>query len=200
MRRVRGFNLIELMVGLAIFSLLLAYALPSFNQWLQSSRIRTTAEAVLAGLQTAKAEAVARNQRVRFQLTSTLDGACVIDPPGRNWVVNLDPDADDDVVEGDCDSAPSDTVAPRILQTRPAGEGSGTAVVATNVASLVFQRRRSPGAAGGCADRLLGHQSGRRRLRRRRRPDDLPERHRHAGRPGADVQPQLPRPGDAQAC
>ena len=138
MRRARGFNLIELMVGLAIFSLLLAYAVPSFTQWLQSSRIRTTAEAILAGLQTAKAEAVARNQRVRFQLTNTLDGACVIDPTGRNWVVNLDPDADDDVVEGDCDSAPSDTVAPRILQTRPAGEGSGTAVVATNAASLVF--------------------------------------------------------------
>jgi type IV fimbrial biogenesis protein FimT len=138
MRRQQGLNLIELMVALAIFTTLILYAAPNFNQWLQSSRIRTTAEAILAGLQTAKSEAVARNQRVRFQLTSSLDEACTLDTTGRNWVVNLDPDADEDAVEGACGDDPSDTVAPRIVQTRPAGEGSGTAVVEADEASVVF--------------------------------------------------------------
>jgi len=137
----RGMNLVELMIVLAIFAFLVAMAGPSFGTWLQNSRIRNTAESMIAGLQQAKAEAVARNARVRFQLTSTLDASCTLSTSGANWVVNMDPDAKEDEVAGNCDKAPDtdeDAVAPRIVQSRPAADGSGASVIAASVASVVF--------------------------------------------------------------
>jgi type IV fimbrial biogenesis protein FimT len=134
----RGVNLVELMVTLSVFAFLVAMAGPSFGTWLQNSRIRNTAESLLAGLQLAKAEAVARNARVRFQLTSTLDSSCVLTTSAANWVVNVDPDANTDEVAGKCDATPDEDDAPRILQARPASDGSGNSVVDATVPSVVF--------------------------------------------------------------
>lgn len=136
--RERGVTLIELMVGLSIIALVMLLGAPSFGTWMQNSRIRTTAEAITEGLQFARAEAVARNARVRFQLTSTLDGSCEPSVAGANWVVNLDPDGDAAAVTSRCDAAPSESSAPRILRSRPRAEGSGASVVAANQASIVF--------------------------------------------------------------
>lgn len=139
--RQRGLNLIEVMVTLAIGVLLLMAGTPSVTEWIQNNRIRLTGEAILAGLQTAKAEAVARNARVRFQLTSTLDDGCELDTSGLNWVINLDPLGEEDRVEGACDTAPdpaNPAAAPGILQTRPAAEGSQGLEVVADEASVVF--------------------------------------------------------------
>lgn len=137
-RHASGFSLVELIVTLFIISALMALAAPNFSEWIQNSRIRTTSEAVLAGLQLTKSEAVSRNARVRFQLTSTLGADCVQSDAGSNWVVNLDPASDEDAVEGACHTAPSDTAEPRILQTRTAAEGSDGVAVAADSATLVF--------------------------------------------------------------
>ena len=133
----RGVTLVEMIVVMAIVAMLVMMAAPSLSRWVINARIRTTAEAMESGLQLAKSEAVARNTRVRFQLTSTLDNSCVASVNGANWVVNLDPNADPTEVEGACDSAPSDADAPFILQTRPAAAGSGSlpAAVVTPAAS-----------------------------------------------------------------
>jgi type IV fimbrial biogenesis protein FimT len=137
-RPQRGVTLIELMVGLTVLAIFLMYAGPSFATWMNNSRIRNTADALVAGLQYAKAEAVSRNARVRFQFVTTLDAACAPSASGRNWVVNLDPANDPDAVAGNCDAAPSDTAAPRILQARPAADGSGVTSVDSPVSTLVF--------------------------------------------------------------
>lgn len=138
-RRARGLTLIELMVTLAIVALLVLAAVPSFSTAFANARIRSTGEAILTGLQMAKAEAVGRNARVRFQLTSSLDGSCAPSTNGANWVVNLDPNANPDEVTGLCDAAPSDQAAPFILQSRPAAAGTGTSTqVTATQASLVF--------------------------------------------------------------
>jgi type IV fimbrial biogenesis protein FimT len=137
-RPARGVTLIELMVALAVLAIFLVASAPAFSTWIANSRIRTTAEGLMAGLQLAKSEAVARNARVRFQLVSSLDGDCTLSAEGRHWVVNLDPANDAEAVEGACDSAPSDTEAPFILQVRSAGEGSGSTAVEASAASLVF--------------------------------------------------------------
>ena len=133
----RGLPLVELIVAMAIVALLVLAAAPSFTAAITNQRIRGTAEAVLSGIQLARSEAVSRNARVRFQLTSTLDGSCVLSTAGANWVVNLDPNAKANEVEGLCDRAPDDANAPFILQTRPA-TGAGGMVVAATQASLVF--------------------------------------------------------------
>lgn len=136
-RRARGFTLVELIVTMAILALLVLAAVPMFGNAFVNSRIRGTGEAILTGIQLARSEAVSRNARVRFQLTSTLDGGCVLSNAGLNWVVNLDPNAAATEVEGRCNANPDDQVAPFILQTRPAAS-SGTTQVAATQPSLVF--------------------------------------------------------------
>lgn len=126
----RGVGLVEALVALVIAIVLLALAVPNFSAWIAGTRLRSTAEGMLAGLQYAKSEATTRNTPVRFQLTTTLDASCTRSTTDANWVVDI-VDAVDDSVENRCNSAPSDTVAPSILQTRPATEtGAGVRIVA----------------------------------------------------------------------
>lgn len=63
-----GFTLIELMVAIAILSLLLMFAAPSYQQWIANSRLRNAAESIQNGLQKARAQAVINNAQVRFVL------------------------------------------------------------------------------------------------------------------------------------
>lgn len=68
--RERGFNLIELMVGLAILAMVMFVAIPGMTTWMRNSQIRAATESIQGGLQSARAEAVRRNTNVEFVLTS----------------------------------------------------------------------------------------------------------------------------------
>ena len=132
----RGFSLIELMVGMAIFGILLALAAPSFSSWIRNAKIRTTAESMLNGLQLARAEAVKRNSTVRFQLTDKTDDTCALDTAGPNWVVSMD-----DVTTADdkCNTPASDTTPPRIIQLRNGAESSdNTTALLSGQTSFAF--------------------------------------------------------------
>lgn len=94
MRRwhLRGFTMIELMIGVAILAILLALGLPAFTQMLQNSRLRATAEAFTAGLQRARAEAVKLNAQVELIMTNATPLAANVDSAaptagGTNWIV-----------------------------------------------------------------------------------------------------------------
>lgn len=83
-----GFTLIEVMITLAIVGIVLMLGLPGIMEWMQNSQIRTTAESLQNGLQTARTEAVRRNTHVEF----------VLDNPGNTggtgWTVrSVNPDA-----------------------------------------------------------------------------------------------------------
>lgn len=119
----RGVSLIELLIGLAVFAVLIALGLPTITEFLQNSQIRGAADSTLSGIQVARAEALRRNTAVRFQLMSSLDGSCVRSSTGTNWVVSLDDAA------GSCDADASETAAPRIIQLRSGADGSANAVI-----------------------------------------------------------------------
>lgn len=68
-RRLRGLSLIELLVVVAIVTVLAAVGIPSFNEWIQNTQIRTAAESIASGLQNARAEAIRRSTPVEFTLT-----------------------------------------------------------------------------------------------------------------------------------
>lgn len=144
-RRQFGVSLIELCIAMAIFAILLVMAAPSFSNWIINSKIRATSEAISNGLQLARAEAVRRNSVVRFQLTSDLTAGCALSTTASNWVISLDDPS------GACANAPSDTVAPRIYQSRPASEGSSNVVVAADQSAIGFNGLGQQVAMGGGA-------------------------------------------------
>ncbi len=147
--RERGVTLIELAITMVIAAVLAMLAAPSIATWMQDMRVRTSAEAILNGLQTAKAEGVARNTRVRFQLTSSAANDCVVSNTGTAWAVNVDPALTADAVEGHCGDTPNDAVAPRLLQVRGPADGSIGAAVNGSAASVVFDGLGRPMAGTG---------------------------------------------------
>jgi len=120
----RGVSLIEFAVAVTILAVLMASGLPSFSNWIHSSKIRTTAESIQNGLQLARAQAVSRNALVSFHLTDSATAACALSASGTSWVVSHDDPS------GACNAAVSDSAAPRIIQKRSAAEGSSNVEVA----------------------------------------------------------------------
>jgi type IV fimbrial biogenesis protein FimT len=104
----RGFTLIELLITVALLGVLAVLGMPSYQEWMQNTRIRTTAESIQNGLQVARAEAVKRNAQVVFTLAIN-----------SGWTVGcVTPVADND----------GDGVAdcPAVIQSRSAAEGSSS--------------------------------------------------------------------------
>ena len=64
--RARGFNLIELMIVVAIIAILTVVALPGFSGMLQNSNTRSAADSIENGIRFAQAEAVRLNRIVTF--------------------------------------------------------------------------------------------------------------------------------------
>lgn len=67
----RGFNLMELMMVVGLIALLMLIGMPSFQIFTQNAQTRTGAEALLAGMQLAKNEAIRRNEPVQMQVLNT---------------------------------------------------------------------------------------------------------------------------------
>ena len=134
---VRGFSLIELMVGVAILAVLLALAAPSFAEWMLNTRVRSTAESLQTGLQMARAEAVRRNAIGRFQFTTAVDNSCGLSTTGAYWVINLKKD-DTGSPAGACGTAASDTIKPYIIQVSPSGSSVNNVSVSASASAIGF--------------------------------------------------------------
>jgi len=106
----RGFNLIEVMVVITVIGVLLSLGAPSLAEWLQNSQIRAASEAVVNGLQVARAEAIQRNLPVKVALV----------PPYTGWFI-----CESSVIP--CDET---TPAGQLIQSRAYQEGSSNARVA----------------------------------------------------------------------
>jgi type IV fimbrial biogenesis protein FimT len=65
-----GFSLIEALITISILAIITAFAAPSFEGILANFRVRTSAEAIMSGLQLARIEALRRSQPVSFTLTT----------------------------------------------------------------------------------------------------------------------------------
>ena len=99
MKSCAGFTLIELMVAITILAILLFIALPNFAVWMQNTQIRTAGEAVLNGMQLARAEAIRRNTNVELRMDLS-----------SGWTASVVSPAE-------------------VIQSRLAGEGSAAAAV-----------------------------------------------------------------------
>ena len=91
-----GFSLIELMIGIAIFSITLTFGVSSYRTWVQNTQIRNAAESIQNGVQRTRAEAVKRNVNIEFVLGATYPWK--IQLPGNTFKcpgeVGFDPNVD----------------------------------------------------------------------------------------------------------
>jgi len=80
LRAARGFTLIELMITLSILVILLTVAVPSFREFVQSQRVKTTSFDLFAAITYARSEALKRNGDVTL---SAAGGAW-----GNGWSIS----------------------------------------------------------------------------------------------------------------
>ena len=59
---MKGFTLVELMLTIALFAILAAVAVPNYNSFIASQRVKTAAHDLLVAAQYARSEAVKRNR------------------------------------------------------------------------------------------------------------------------------------------
>ncbi len=96
----QGFTLIEAMVTVSIAGILLAIAIPSFQSAMNSSRLTSTTNELVAGLSQARSEAVRLNSRV--SLCSSADGAsCAAAGDWTGWIVFTNPNNNASVDPGE---------------------------------------------------------------------------------------------------
>lgn len=100
LRHDRGFTLVELLITIAVAGILLGFAVPTFKNVIQNSRLRTDAASLAGALNLARSEAIRRAQQVTVCLSS--DGAtCVTTGTWeQGWVVFADADGDETVDAG----------------------------------------------------------------------------------------------------
>ena len=88
-----GFTVIELMVALAVLAILVALAVPNFNDATLSARLNGFANSLVAAAQVARSEAIKRNETIR--LCASSGGAtptCDAAEWEEGWIVVTDDD------------------------------------------------------------------------------------------------------------
>jgi type IV fimbrial biogenesis protein FimT len=92
-RTCRGFNIIELMIAIAIMSILVMLGLPSMTEYLRNSSVRAAAETILNGTQLARSEAIRRNAPVEFVLVAEAPTVANVNvapnTAGPHWIVRV---------------------------------------------------------------------------------------------------------------
>jgi type IV fimbrial biogenesis protein FimT len=90
----KGFTLLELIMAIAISAILLALAVPSFTTFLNSNRVTSQANELLASLQIARMEAIRRNTSVIVCGSSNAESSttptCSGGSTWSGWVVYSD--------------------------------------------------------------------------------------------------------------
>jgi type IV fimbrial biogenesis protein FimT len=103
----------ELMIAVAMFGILASFAIPSYQQMIQNSMIRTATDSIQAGFQIARAEAVKQNANVQFDFRGATS----------DWTVCVSP------------AAPGSCPAGTNIQSRVKSDGSSANItVAPSVA------------------------------------------------------------------
>lgn len=138
-----GFTLIELIVTIAVGAILLASAVPSFQDFIRSNRLTTQANVFVGAIQLARSEAVKRNASVMVQ-AQTVGGATNWT---NGWVVCVDANPTD----GTCDAGGN-------LRVESALAGSNT-LVSTPAATTSITYDRFGGVAAALSFNLC-HGSG----------------------------------------
>ncbi|NOQ65524.1 MAG: prepilin-type N-terminal cleavage/methylation domain-containing protein [Methyloprofundus sp.] len=71
-----GFTLLELLLSIAILSLVASLAVPSFNQLIEGNKLKIAVETLKSDLMFARSETMKQNMNLRIDLTKSRDSWC----------------------------------------------------------------------------------------------------------------------------
>lgn len=114
-RLARGFTLIELMVVLAIVSIMLSIAAPSFNAVTLSMKLSGYANSLVSSTMLARGEAIRRNAAVSMCVSSN-GGSCGTGGWEQGWIVMCNT-----VDHASCDPAGADVLVIQSQQALASG-------------------------------------------------------------------------------
>ena len=105
MNTQRGFTLVELLITLAIASILITVAVPSFRTIVLDNRLSTHANDFIADIQLARSEAIKRQRNTQICISTTFANNPPTCTGGTNWtagwIVWVDIDRDNAVDAGE---------------------------------------------------------------------------------------------------
>ena len=120
----QGFNLIEIMISVAIIGIFLGIGIPAIGDWIQNRQVNVLAESIASGMRLAQAEAVQRNVPIDMVFT-TSDVTSVTNPASATLTVGG---------LATTDQAPNwmvrvagDTTSAGFVQGKMGADGSGNA-------------------------------------------------------------------------
>lgn len=124
----RGFTLVELMVTLAVAAILVAAAIPGFQAMVNSNRLAGAANELVAGLQTARMEAIRRGRRAVVCGSANANegaGATCASSNLDGWIVFVD---NSDPANNDFDAAGDALLRNSVLDGPVQVDGEATVV------------------------------------------------------------------------
>lgn len=131
-RPTKGFTLVEIMIVIAVLSILMTIALPNLSAMLRRIQVNAVSNSLATSLQQGRNEAIKLGARVLVCASNTAGDACVASTDwGTNgWIVCHDTDGD-----STCDASTAELPNPLYVQGPVV---SGTATVAGPSAPVVF--------------------------------------------------------------
>jgi len=137
-----GFSLIELVVTIALMSILIGFAMPSLRSVLGSSELTATVNELVFALQTARSEAIKRSAPVALCTSATPlvpDPGCGGDGYADGWIVFADTNG----------NGTRETDEELILQAEPPGPAFAFTPETTVATGVMFVDSGASSTAGG---------------------------------------------------
>jgi prepilin-type N-terminal cleavage/methylation domain-containing protein len=95
-RPMRGFTVLELMIGVGVAAILAVVAAPSLRDFTNETRLRSMSSQLVSDLNFARLEAIKRNARVLVCAKDAAANTCATATNWQNgWLVCYDADSDD---------------------------------------------------------------------------------------------------------
>lgn len=145
MKRQSGFNIIELMITVAVFGVLLGVGVPGIQSYIYNSRMTTQINSFSTSLAQARSEAIKLNSHVVVCLSSNgtaCDGYNSGNPWNKGWIVFIDRNNDNDIDHGapGADDCKQDSTADCVLAVLSPFVGTNTLTPADSVKDIIGYR------------------------------------------------------------